>query len=114
MGQLLRLRDARIFIVGQTMSAIGDNSLWLATGIWVKILTGSNGAAGLVFFFFAAGMSLAPATAVLVDRVRRRPLAASANIAAAALVCLLLQAGGRDDATRTSPDQAGTQRPVGP
>jgi MFS family permease len=90
MSRLMRHRDARIYIAGQTLSTIGDNALWLAMGIWVKLLTGSNSQAGLVFFFFIAGMSLAPAIGVLVDRVRRRPLAAYANLVAAGVVCLLL------------------------
>jgi Na+/melibiose symporter-like transporter len=94
-GRLFRHRDATIYLCGQTLSTIGDNSLWLAMAIWVKILTGSNSAAGLVFFFFVAGVTLAPVTGVLVDRVRRRPLAAWANLTAAAMVCLLLLVHGR-------------------
>jgi MFS family permease len=96
MGKLFRHRDAAIYISGQTLSTIGDNALWLAMGIWVKILTGSNSAAGLVFFFLVAGISMAPLTGVLVDRVRRRPLIVSANLIAAVLVCLLLLVHGRD------------------
>jgi MFS family permease len=94
MGKLFRHRDAAIYICGQTLSTVGDNALWLAMGIWVKILTGSNSEAGLVFFFLVAGISMAPLTGVLVDRVRRRPLMVSANLAAAALVCLLLLVHG--------------------
>jgi MFS family permease len=95
MKRLLRHRDARIYLSGQTLSTIGDSALWLAMGIWVKILTHSNAAAGLVFFFVVAGISLAPVTGVLVDRVRRRPLSAGANLAAAAMVCALLLVHGR-------------------
>jgi MFS family permease len=95
MSRLLHHRDACVYICGQTLSTIGDNSLWLAMAIWVKILTGSNSAAGLVFFFFVGGLSLAPLTGVMVDRLRRRPLAAYANLAAAAMVCLLLLVHGR-------------------
>ena len=49
--RLLSLRDARVFLAGQAVTSFGDSALWLATGIWVKALTGSSGAAGLVFFF---------------------------------------------------------------
>ena len=73
---------------------LGDNALWLAMGIWVKERTGSNSAAGLVFFAFICGTCLAPLTGLLVDRVRRRPLLITVNLAAGALVCLLLLAGG--------------------
>src|SRR5215813_759296 len=63
-------------------------------GIWVKILTGSSSAAGLVFFAYSAGILLAPVTGLVADRVRRRPLLITANLAAAALVCVLLAARG--------------------
>jgi len=91
---LLANRDARFYLGGQTLSIVGDNALWLAMGIWVKILTGSNSAAGLVFFAYSAGILLAPVTGLVADRVRRRPLLITANLAAAALVCVLLAARG--------------------
>jgi MFS family permease len=94
MGRLFRHRDARIYVSGQALSTIGDNALWLAMGIWVKMLTGSNSAAGLVFFFFVSGFMLSPIAGVIVDRVRRRPLAAGTNLAAAGLVCALLLVHG--------------------
>jgi predicted MFS family arabinose efflux permease len=92
--RLLQHRDARIYLAGQILSVLGDNALWLAMGIWVKQRTGSNSAAGLVFFAFICGTCLGPLTGLLVDRVRRRPLLITANLASAALVCLLLAAGG--------------------
>jgi MFS family permease len=95
MKRLMRHRDARIYLSGQTLSTIGDNALWLAMGIWVKILTHSNSAAGLVFFFVVAGLAMAPVTGVIVDRVRRRPLALGANLVAAVMVCALLLVHGR-------------------
>jgi MFS family permease len=66
-------------------------------GIWVKILTGSNSAAGLTFFFLMAGLAFAPVAGVLVDRFRRRPLAAGANLLGAVVVCLLLLVHGKGD-----------------
>jgi predicted MFS family arabinose efflux permease len=92
--RLLAHRDARIYLAGQILSVAGDNALWLAMGIWVKQRTGSNSAAGLVFFAFICGTCLAPLTGLLVDRVRRRPLLIAANLATGALVCLLLLSGG--------------------
>jgi MFS transporter len=92
---LLSHRDARIYLAGQILSVLGDNALWLAMGIWVKQRTGSNSAAGLVFFAFICGTCLAPLTGLLVDRVRRRPLLIAANLATGALVCLLLASGPR-------------------
>jgi MFS family permease len=94
MRGLLRHRDARIYIAGQSLSVIGDSALWLAMGIWVKILTGSNSAAGLTFFCFVCGCLTAPVSGVIADRLRRRPLLMTVNLATAALVCLLLLVGG--------------------
>jgi hypothetical protein len=94
-GGLLRHRDARIYLAGQVLSVLGDSALWLAMGIWVKQRTGSNSAAGLVFFAFICGTCLAPLTGLLVDRVRRRPLLITVNLATGALVCLLLASGPR-------------------
>jgi MFS family permease len=95
MRRLLSHRDARIYIAGQSLSVIGDSALWLAMGIWVKLLTGSNSAAGLTFFAFVCGCLAAPVTGVIVDRMRRRPLLIGANLASAALVCALLLVHGR-------------------
>jgi len=96
MRRLLCHRDARLYIGGQTLSAVGDSSLWLAMGIWVRILTGSNSAAGLTFFAFVCGLLASPASGVVADRLRRRPLLIAANLGAAALVCALLLVHGRD------------------
>jgi MFS family permease len=93
--RLIAHRDARIYIAGQSFSVIGDSALWLAMGIWVKILTGSNSAAGLTFFAFICGCMTAPLSGVIVDRLRRRPLLIAANLGGAALVCVLLLAHGR-------------------
>ena len=95
MHRLLKHRDARIYLAGQILSVLGDSALWLAMAIWVKQRTGSNSAAGLVFFAFICGTCLAPLTGLLVDRVRRRPLLITANLATGALVCLLLASGPR-------------------
>jgi MFS family permease len=95
MRRLLAHRDARIYIAGQSFSVIGDSALWLAMGIWVKILTGSNSAAGLTFFAFVCGCMTAPLSGVAVDRLRRRPLLIAANLGGAGLVCVLLLVSGR-------------------
>jgi MFS family permease len=68
----MRIRDARLYLVGQAFSMLGDSALLIAAAIWVKELTGSNGAAGLTFFFVVAPSLCAPLAGVLVDRVRRR------------------------------------------
>ncbi|HEY3955248.1 MAG TPA: MFS transporter [Streptosporangiaceae bacterium] len=95
MRRLLAHRDARIYLTGQLFSLFGDSSLWLAMGIWVKTLTGSNAQAGLVFFFFTAPSLLAPVFGLLADRFRRRPLLLVTNTLTAGVVLALLAVGGR-------------------
>jgi MFS family permease len=90
MARVLALRDARLYLVGQALSIFGDIALWLAAGIWVKTLTGSTGAAGLVFFALSLPQLLAPLAGLLVDRVRRRPLLIVTNLATGAAVLALL------------------------
>jgi MFS family permease len=90
MRRLLARRDARVYLAGQAISLFGDSCMWLAMGIWVKSLTHSNGAAGLVFFFFTAPSLLAPVSGLLVDRLRRRRLLIVTNALTAGAVLLLL------------------------
>jgi MFS family permease len=94
MRRLLAIRDARLYLAGQTLSIIGDNALWLAMAIWVKSLTGSSSAAGLVIFAFALPQLLGPLFGLLVDRVARRPLLIVANLAMAAVVLALTAVRG--------------------
>jgi hypothetical protein len=60
MIELLRHRDARLLLTGETLSLLGDRAMFLALGIWVKSLTGSSAEAGLVFFAYALPGLLAP------------------------------------------------------
>ncbi|GAA3197625.1 hypothetical protein GCM10010532_016080 [Dactylosporangium siamense] len=71
--------------------------MWLACGIWVKTLTGSDTAAALTFLCFTAPAVLAPLLGLLVDRVRRGPLLVWANLAGAAMLAPLLFVDGRED-----------------
>lgn len=83
-------RQARAYLLAQILSVFGDTTLWLATGIWVKEMTGSSSAAGLVFFFYTLPYAFAPLGGMLVDRVRRRPLLVWVNAATAVVVLALL------------------------
>jgi len=94
--RLFALRDVRLFLIGQTLSLFGDTALYLALGIWVKSLTGSNAAAGLIFFVLALPALAAPAAGLLVDRVRRRPLMIATDLVIGAAVLLLLLVHGRE------------------
>jgi MFS family permease len=95
--RLLALRDARLYIGGQALSLLGDLSLSLALGIWVKELTGSSGAAGLTFVAFLLPQLASPLAGLLVDRVRQRPLLITANLASALAVTPLMLVHGAGD-----------------
>jgi MFS family permease len=90
MRRVLADRDARLLLGGQAVSLFGDSAMFLALGIWTKALTGSNAAAGLVFFVFAVPLLAAPLAGLLVDRVRRRRVLMAEHAALAAVVLLLL------------------------
>ncbi|WP_446216957.1 MFS transporter [Micromonospora sp. IBHARD004] len=92
--RLLADRRARRYLTGQTLSLVGDSSMWLACGIWVKELTGSNSAAGLTFLFFTAPALLAPLAGMLADRLPRRRLLVVANLAGAVILLPLLAVDG--------------------
>jgi MFS family permease len=90
MRRLLRDRTTRRYIAGTTISAIGDNALWLTLSIWVKVLTGSTSLAGLSIFMLTLGSLLSPLTGLLVDRVSRRRLLIVTDLATCAMVACLL------------------------
>jgi MFS family permease len=90
MRELLRDRNVSLCLGGQMVSAFGDSALWLAMGIWIKLLTGSSSLAGLSFLALALGAFTGPLSGWLVDRTRRRPLLIIANAATMLLVLLLL------------------------
>ena len=58
-------------LIGETLSLFGDTALYLALAIWVKTLTGSSAAAGLVFSSLALPSLVAPFAGLIVDRMRR-------------------------------------------
>jgi MFS family permease len=95
MRRLLADRDARVLLLGESLSLFGDRAIFLALGIWVRELTGSNAAAGLVFFALALPYLAAPLAGLLVDRVRRRPLMISVELALAAILLSLFLVHGR-------------------
>ena len=95
MRALLSDRRVMLFYAASAVSALGDDALYLALAVWVKELTNSTSLAALDICAVAAGMMFAPATGVLVDRVRRMPLLRWTYLASAALVLSLLAVTGR-------------------
>ena len=90
-------RDTRLFLTGQSLSLLGDTALWLALGLWVKDLTGSSSAAGLVILCIVAPQLASPFAGLLVDRVRRRTLLLVVNPLTALAVLPLLAVHDRGD-----------------
>jgi MFS family permease len=93
--RLLAHRDARLLLVGQTLSVFGDRAMFLALGVWVKTLTGSNAAAGLVFFAYALPGLVSPVFGLVVDRVRKRPMMIVLDLAGAVVLLSLVFVHGR-------------------
>jgi MFS family permease len=93
----LKHRNVAVYVTGQTLSTLGDRAMWLAMGIYVKILTGSNAAAGLTVFCYFVGTLLGPLGGTAVDRFRRRPLLIVSNAVIGGLILLLLAVSGRGD-----------------
>jgi MFS family permease len=90
MRALLADRRVRLFYLGGTLAMLGDNVLWLAMTIWVKLLTGSTSLAGVTVLMLVVGNMAAPLTGMLADRVRRRPLMIWTFLATALLLLSLL------------------------
>lgn len=97
MRTVLRLPDFQLLFAGLALSMAGDALMVLVFGIWVKHLTGSSGAAGLVTLAMALPYVLAGMGGRLVDRFRRRPFLIVVNLASAlTLVPLYAVHGVRD------------------
>jgi MFS family permease len=94
---LLRMPVFRRLAIGWTFSNLGDSVLYLTLAIWVKDLTHSNAAAGLVFLFLGLPVLIAPLAGQLADRHSRRRLAIYANLVETAVVLMLVFVHGRGD-----------------
>lgn len=79
----------RLF-AGTTTSMLGDSVMLLVLSMWVKTLTGSNGAAGLTFFWMVVPALFAPLYGMYIDRIRRKPLLVWGNVISALMVIPLL------------------------
>ncbi|WP_225074107.1 MFS transporter [Streptomyces sp. CoT10] len=88
--RVLRDRAAGVCLAAVVVSGFGTSALWLASGVWVKDLTGSNGLAALCLLAMWAPTLAGPAIGTLADRVRRGPLLIAANLLLAVLLLALL------------------------
>lgn len=89
MKNLLGDKQFRLLLSGQTLTMFGDVALFLALGIWVKDLTGSNGAAGGVFLALSVPAFVAPFAGVYIDRFSRRMVMLVNDLAIGVLVLAL-------------------------
>lgn len=88
-GRVLRDRNAGLYLGAVLVSGFGTSALWLASGIWVKELTGSDGLAALCQLALWAPTLAGPLLGTLADRTRRRPLLVTTNLTLAALLLAL-------------------------
>ncbi len=90
MRALLRHRQFRRLYTGQALSVFGDTALQIVIAIWIKDLTGSNGAATLAFLGLAIPALFAPLLGTVVDRFpRRRVLIVNDLVTGLGALCLL-------------------------
>jgi len=97
----MRSRNALAYIIGTLLTSFGDKVLFIAAGIWVRELTGSNAAAGLTFFFYVApSMVIGPLAGLIVDRFPRRWVLITANALSALSLLGLIGVHGASDVWR--------------
>ncbi|WP_217162841.1 MFS transporter [Streptomyces sp. AC512_CC834] len=87
--RVLRDRDAGLYLAGVVVSGFGTSALWLAAGVWVKDLTGSDGLAALCMLAMWAPTLAGPALGTLADRVRRKPLLIATSLLMAGVLLSL-------------------------
>ncbi|SCG05080.1 MULTISPECIES: MFS transporter [unclassified Streptomyces] len=95
-GDVLRDRDAGLYLSGVVVSGFGTSAMWLVAGIWTKSLTGSDSLAALTVFAMWAPTLVGPLLGTVADRMRRRPLLIGCNLAMAVLLPLLLAVDSAD------------------
>jgi len=95
--RLLREHHLRVLFLGQTLNMFGNSAMIIILSVWVMTLTGSPGAAGLIFVFLVVPTLAAPFTGLLVDRFPRRTVLIVNDLASAVLVSTLLTVDDRGD-----------------
>ncbi|GAA1424212.1 MFS transporter [Streptomyces thermospinosisporus] len=87
--RVLRDRNAGLYLAGVVISGFGTSALWLASGVWVKDLTGSDGLAALCMLAMWAPILAGPLLGTLADRMRRKPLLMGTNLLLTVLLLTL-------------------------
>ena len=89
-------RGFTLLFAGLFTSMLGDSLMLIVLAIWVKSLTGSNGAAGLTFFFMVIPTLAAPVAGMFVDRAKRRTVLIWGNLVTALCMAPLLLVHDKD------------------
>ncbi|MEU3853275.1 MFS transporter [Streptomyces sp. NPDC029554] len=87
--RVLRDREAGLCLCAVVISGFGTSALWLASGVWVKDLTGSDGLAALCLLAMWLPTLAGPLLGTLADRVRRKPLLIGVNVLLGGLLLTL-------------------------
>lgn len=95
--RVLRDRDAGLYLSGVVVSGFGTSALWLASGVWVKDLTGSDGLAALCMLAMWLPTLAGPLLGTLADRGRRKPLLIGLNLLLGALLLTLVSVDAPGD-----------------
>jgi MFS family permease len=74
MRDLLSIRAFRFIYAGVAISSLGDATLLLIPAIIAKSITGSDGAAGITFFFSTLPICCGSAFGYIIDRVNHKTL----------------------------------------
>jgi MFS family permease len=90
LGTATDRRNARLYLAGLATSLLGDSAMSLVAGVWVKSLTGSSAAAGLVSACIYLPSLFGPVGGVIADRVDRRRLLVRLNVVSALILLALL------------------------
>ncbi|MEU2271062.1 MFS transporter [Streptomyces olindensis] len=95
--RVLRDRDSGLFLSAVVVSGFGTSALWLASGVWVKDLTGSDGLAALCLLALWLPTLAGPLLGTLADRGRRKPLLIGVNLLLGALLLTLVSVDSPGD-----------------
>lgn len=96
MKALLAIPMFRRFTGAWTIGNLADSALFLTLSIWVKDISGSSSAAGMVFLALGLPIVFSPFMGALADRFPRRRLLILGNAVSAGSALLLLLVAGPD------------------
>lgn len=90
MKDLMGLPVFRRLLAAVTLTTLANSLLILVVGIWVKTLTESDSAAGLVIFVIVVPTVLSPLLGAVIDRLPRRAFLIGVNIGSALVLVPML------------------------